>query len=186
MWIKTYDQKRDPGMILGPLGASKRSSNAQKVYTHVGGEFRQYGKSGPIGYSTGTRTDAWPVSVARPTWLRRYGHCLSGIRYGIMEVLYARCCGLDVHKSSITACVLIAQAGKPLKHIRRFGSITRELRQLVAWLHECGSTWRWGPLVSIGNLCVMYLKVSFRSCWPMRSTSRQFPGARQIRRIVSG
>src|SRR5690242_3013889 len=85
MWIKTYDQKRDPGMILGPLGASKRSSNAQKVYTHVGGEFRQYGKSGPIGYSTGTRTDAWPVSVARPTWLRRYGHCLSGIRYGIGE-----------------------------------------------------------------------------------------------------
>jgi len=36
-----------------------------------------------------------------------------------MEVLYPRCCGLDVHKSSITACVLLAQAGKPLKHIRR-------------------------------------------------------------------
>ena len=46
-----------------------------------------------------------------------------------MEVLYARCCGLDVHKSSITACVLIAQAGKPVKHIRRFGSTTRELRE---------------------------------------------------------
>jgi len=27
-----------------------------------------------------------------------------------MEVLYPRCCGLDVHKSSITACVLLAQA----------------------------------------------------------------------------
>jgi len=53
-----------------------------------------------------------------------------------MEVLYARCCGLDVHKSSITACVLIAQAGKLLKHIRRFGSTTRELRELVAWLRE--------------------------------------------------
>ena len=51
-----------------------------------------------------------------------------------MEVLYARCCGLDVHKSSITACVLIAQAGKPLKHIRRFGSTTRELRELAGWL----------------------------------------------------
>ena len=55
-----------------------------------------------------------------------------------MEVLYARCCGLDVHKSSITACVLIAEAGKPLKHIRRFGSTTRELRELVAWLREFG------------------------------------------------
>jgi len=48
-----------------------------------------------------------------------------------MEVLYPRCCGLDVHKSSITACVLIAQSGKPLKHIRRFGCTTRELRELV-------------------------------------------------------
>ncbi len=55
-----------------------------------------------------------------------------------MEVLYARCCGLDVHKSSITACVLIAQTGRPLKHIRRFGSTTRELRELAAWLREFG------------------------------------------------
>jgi len=55
-----------------------------------------------------------------------------------MEVLYSRCCGLDVHKSSITACVLLAQAGKPQKHIRRFGSTTRELLELVAWLREFG------------------------------------------------
>jgi transposase len=55
-----------------------------------------------------------------------------------MEVLYSRCCGLDVHKSSITACVLLAQAGKTLKHIRRFGCTTGELRELVAWLHEFG------------------------------------------------
>jgi hypothetical protein len=53
-----------------------------------------------------------------------------------MEVLYPRCCGLDVHKSSITACVLIAQSGKLLKHIRRFGCTTRELRELVVWLQE--------------------------------------------------
>jgi transposase len=55
-----------------------------------------------------------------------------------MEVLYPRCCGLDVHKSSITACVLLAQTGKPQKHIRRFGSTTRELLELVAWLREFG------------------------------------------------
>jgi transposase len=55
-----------------------------------------------------------------------------------MEVLYPRCCGLDVHKSSITAYVLLAQAGKPLKHIRRFGSATRERLELVAWLREFG------------------------------------------------
>jgi hypothetical protein len=32
-----------------------------------------------------------------------------------MEVMYPRCCGLDVHKSSITACILLAQSGKPLE-----------------------------------------------------------------------
>ncbi len=55
-----------------------------------------------------------------------------------MEVLCPRCCGLDVHKSSITACVLLAQADKPQKHIRRVGSTTRELLELVAWLREFG------------------------------------------------
>ena len=53
-----------------------------------------------------------------------------------MEVMYPRCCGLDVHKSSISVCVLLAQSGKPLKHIRRFGCTTRELRELVVWLQE--------------------------------------------------
>ena len=55
-----------------------------------------------------------------------------------MEVMYPRCCGPDVHKSSITACVLIAQSGKPVKHIRRVGCTTRELRELVFWLQEFG------------------------------------------------
>jgi transposase len=48
-----------------------------------------------------------------------------------MEALYSRCCGLDVHKSSITACVLLEQSQKRGKHIRRFGCTTRELRELV-------------------------------------------------------
>jgi transposase len=55
-----------------------------------------------------------------------------------MEVMYPQCCGLDVHKSSISACVLLAQSGKSLKHIRHFGCSTRELRELVAWLRELG------------------------------------------------
>ena len=55
-----------------------------------------------------------------------------------MELLYPRCCGSDVHKSSITACVLLTQAGKAVKHIRRFGCTTHELRELVAWLREFG------------------------------------------------
>jgi transposase len=56
-----------------------------------------------------------------------------------MEVLYRCCCGLDVHKKSITACVLWAE-GKKRKEKRRFGTFTEELLKLVEWLRECGVT----------------------------------------------
>lgn len=58
-----------------------------------------------------------------------------------MEVLYACCCGLDVHKKSITACVLWAEPkGKVRKEKRRFGTFTEELLSLAQWLQECGVT----------------------------------------------
>ena len=51
-----------------------------------------------------------------------------------MELLYPYCCGLDVHKKSITACVLLAEGKKRQKFLRRFGTVTAELRELAAWL----------------------------------------------------
>jgi transposase len=51
-----------------------------------------------------------------------------------MELLYPRCCGLDVHKKSITACVLLVEGKKRHKVLRRFGTMTAELRELAAWL----------------------------------------------------
>jgi transposase len=52
-----------------------------------------------------------------------------------------RCCGIDVHKKSVTVCVL-APAGQP--HLgmkkRKFGTFTRELRQLRGWLKNCQVT----------------------------------------------
>ena len=58
-----------------------------------------------------------------------------------MEVVYPCCCGLDVHKKSITACVLWAEAkGKSRKEKRRFGTFTHDLLQLADWLGECGVT----------------------------------------------
>ena len=54
-----------------------------------------------------------------------------------MELLYPHCCGLDVHKSSITACVRIQEKiGKPRKVVRRFGAMTADLRALANWLME--------------------------------------------------
>jgi transposase len=52
-----------------------------------------------------------------------------------MEVVDPRCCGLDIHKDTITACVLPAGTGKQ-KHLQRFGTVTSELRRLAAWLHQ--------------------------------------------------
>jgi len=49
-----------------------------------------------------------------------------------MEVIYERCCGLDIHKASITACVIIGRK----KEIRTFGAMTDDLLQLTAFLKE--------------------------------------------------
>jgi transposase len=57
-----------------------------------------------------------------------------------MEVVYARCCGLDVHKKSISACVMIREHGKVTKLEHRFGTFTPELEELAKWLEELGVT----------------------------------------------
>ena len=49
-----------------------------------------------------------------------------------MEVVYERCCGLDIHKASITACVIIGSK----KEIRTFGTMTDDLLQMTAFLKE--------------------------------------------------
>lgn len=53
-----------------------------------------------------------------------------------MEVVHPRCCGLDVHKKSISACVIIREHGKAEKLERRFGTFTRELEDMAEWLQE--------------------------------------------------
>jgi transposase len=52
-----------------------------------------------------------------------------------MHVVYSSCCGLDVHKRSITACLLLSGSGGKGHHeIRRFGTMTRDLLELADWL----------------------------------------------------
>ena len=50
-----------------------------------------------------------------------------------MEVLYERCCGFDIHKNTVVACVLIS--GKN-KEIRTYGTMTGDLLELCEWLKE--------------------------------------------------
>ena len=48
-----------------------------------------------------------------------------------MEVIYERCCGLDVHKDVIVACLM---TGTKKKEIRSFKTFTDELLTLVDWI----------------------------------------------------
>jgi transposase len=53
-----------------------------------------------------------------------------------MEVVYSRCCGLDVHKKSISACIMIREHGRIEKLEHRFGTFTEELEDMANWLAE--------------------------------------------------
>ncbi len=58
-----------------------------------------------------------------------------------MDVFLERCAGLDVHQASVVCCVLIGAPGrKPQKLLRSFGTTTRDLEALRAWLAEHGVT----------------------------------------------
>ena len=58
-----------------------------------------------------------------------------------MEVLYERCCGLDIHKRTVVACLLtLGPGGQPTKAIRTFGTMTEELLALADWLQAAGCT----------------------------------------------
>lgn len=58
-----------------------------------------------------------------------------------MEILYASCCGLDVHKDTITACLRrLVAPGQVTKELRTFGTTTADLLALLDWLVAAGST----------------------------------------------
>jgi transposase len=59
-----------------------------------------------------------------------------------MEVVYrrCRCSGVDVHKESISVCVLLMEDEGVKKQIRRFGTMTRDLLELRLWLQQLGVT----------------------------------------------
>ena len=53
-----------------------------------------------------------------------------------MEVLYPRCCGLDVHKETAVACLRLVIDGKVVKEVRTFSTTTAGLMALSEWLTQ--------------------------------------------------
>jgi transposase len=58
-----------------------------------------------------------------------------------MDVVYERCCGLDVHKKTVVACLITPGSGRaPRKEVRTFGTMTEDLLALGDWLAAAGCT----------------------------------------------
>jgi transposase len=59
-----------------------------------------------------------------------------------MEVVYERCCGLDIHKQTVVACIVVpGTTGKqPRKEIRTFRTMTADVLELADWLATQGVT----------------------------------------------
>ena len=53
-----------------------------------------------------------------------------------MEVLCPRCCGLDVHKETVAACLRLVIDGKVVKEVRTFATTTASLIALSEWLTQ--------------------------------------------------
>jgi transposase len=57
-----------------------------------------------------------------------------------METLIERACGLDVHKKSVTASLLVSDGRKVKKETRKFGTLTANLVEMREWLTAEGVT----------------------------------------------
>jgi transposase len=55
-----------------------------------------------------------------------------------MQIVYRRCCGLDVHKKSLTACVLVlGEQGERQVRKKEFATHWKALQKLKLWLYAC-------------------------------------------------
>jgi hypothetical protein len=84
-----------------------------------------------------------------------------------MDIMYERCCGLDVHKQTVVACVLLPGSGRqPAKEIRTFGTMSADLLELGDWLAEKGVT-----QVALESTGVYCSKPTWNCCWRVMANS---------------
>src|SRR5213592_5055548 len=58
-----------------------------------------------------------------------------------MQMIHRCCCGLDVHKKLIVACLIsLNEAGEFQKEIRHFTTMTKDILVLADWLTSVGCT----------------------------------------------
>ena len=98
-----------------------------------------------------------------------------------MEALLYCCCGLDVHKDLIEACILRGEGLEPDAVRESFGTTKPELKRLIAWLshNNCYSVAMestgvyWKPIFEALELCSEYLE----NVWVVNANHmRNLPG----------
>jgi transposase len=98
-----------------------------------------------------------------------------------MQVVHVRCAGLDVHKASVVACVMItAGDGRVQRETRSFGTMTPELLALGDWLkaqnvthaamESTGSYWK--PVYNLleGEMELLVVNAQHMKAVPGRKT----------------
>jgi transposase len=99
----------------------------------------------------------------------------------VMEVVYTHCCGLDVHKQTVVACLFTPSApGHPAKQIRTFGTTTAEILALADWLSATHCTHvamestgvYWKPIYNLleGNFELLVVNAQHIKAVPGRKT----------------
>jgi len=98
-----------------------------------------------------------------------------------MEVMNKRCCGLDVHKDSVVACLMVREGGKVQKEVRTFLTMTVDLVVLHDWLkahqvthvamESTGIYWR--PVFNLleGDFTVLLVNAAHIKTVPGRKTA---------------
>ena len=105
--------------------------------TDPAGEIGPRRVQGPPTVAAGAvRPARGPASVLRPAAPRP-----PPILEVAMEAIIERAAGLDVHQGSVVACVILGTPGRrPSQETRTFGTMSRDLVALRAWLLELGVT----------------------------------------------
>jgi len=98
-----------------------------------------------------------------------------------MELVFERCCGLDVHKKLTVACLSVPGPDRKVrKETRTFGAMTADLLQLADWLASNGVTHvamestgvYWKPIYNIleGTFTVLLVNAQHIKAVPGRKT----------------
>jgi transposase len=98
-----------------------------------------------------------------------------------MNVLHNSCAGLDIHKKTIAACIMVfGPDGRPLKQVRSFGTMTPDLLTLADWLTSMSVTHvamestsvYWKPIYNLleGNFTLLLVNPQHIKAVPGRKT----------------